>query len=217
MSLTYKPVKSAFSNGKLVGFRVDGTGTASISGTDSNLCTLTDNGTGDYSLTFTTELAQPPIVVSCISTEGVVISQQTNPTTTVVRLLSYSLPTAEKTAVLSLNGIKFHSLLQGADGNDITIQITPGATAGSEVVTSTSAGAITIQVETGVSTATQVYAAMKAAFATSGIDAFVGYELITGATAWSTAAAANLAGGVTGVASAATDADFDVLMFIDQA
>lgn len=31
---------------------------------------------------------------------------------------------------------------------------------------------------------------------TSGLVAFVGYELITGGTAWSTAAAANLAGGV---------------------
>jgi len=212
----YKGMKSAFDNGKLIGFRVDGTGTANLTGTDANLCALTDNGTGDYTLTFATALAQPPIVVSCISTEGVLISQQANPTTTVVRLLSYSLPTAEKTAVLSLNGIKFHSLLQGVDGNDITIQITSGATAGSEVVTSTSAGAITIQVDTTVSTATQVYAALKA-LTTNVVSAFVGYELITGATTWATASASPLTGGVDGVASALTDSDFDVMMFIDQA
>ena len=102
MALNYKPVKSAFNNGKLVGFRVDGTGTAAITGTDSNLCTLTDNGTGDYSLTFTTALAQPPIVLACISTEGVLISQQADPTTTVVRLLANGLPTAEKTATLTV-------------------------------------------------------------------------------------------------------------------
>jgi hypothetical protein len=208
-------VKSSFRDGKLLCFKVDGTGTAKITGPDRNLASLTDNGTGDYTLTLASAAKDSLFVTGIFPvTEDVVITQQTDPTTSAIRFTCRSLPVAEKTATLTLNGIKFHSLLQGADGNDITIAITGGATAGSEVITSTSAGAITIQVETTVSTATQVYAALKAA-TDAAVSAFVGFELITGATTWATAAAAPLTGGVTGVATAAVDCDFDVVVLAD--
>lgn len=198
-------------NMRLYQLKVDGTGTAALLGRDANKFTLTDNGTGDYTLTPVNTLSEPPIALGISTTDDVHIDQHTDPTSTAIRFECRSLPVAEKTAVLSLNGIKFHSLLQGADGNDITIEITGGATAGSEVISSTSAGAITIQVETTVSTATQVYAALKAKTDAT-VNAFVGFELITGATTWATAAAAPLAGGVTGVAAAATDVDFDLIV-----
>lgn len=204
----FKSLKSSYANGKIVAFKIDGS-TPKITGTNRNLVSLTDNGVGDYSLTFSTALNEPPFVAIFPVTEDVIITQQTDPTTSVVRFNSRSI---EKTASLSLNGIKFHSLLSGADGNDISIVITGGATAGAEVISSTSAGAITIQVQTTVSTATQVYAALKAK--TDGtLSAFVSYELITGATTWATADAANLTGGVS---VANIDSSFDVMMIIDQ-
>jgi hypothetical protein len=201
-------IKSPLQNANLMHLRVDGTGTAQLLGMSANKFALTDNGTGDYTLTAPAAFSQPPAVSVMPVTANVNVYLKAEPTTTVLR---FQCTAQEKTAVLSLNGIKFHSLLQGADGNDITIAITAGATAGSEVITSTSAGAITIQVETGVSTATQVYAALKA-LDSGVVSAFVGYELITGATTWATAAAAPLAGGVT---AAAVDAEFDVLIFAD--
>ena len=198
-------------NMRLYQLKVDGTGTAALGGRDSNKFTLTDNGTGDYSLVPINACSEPSVALGISATDDVQVHAQTDPTSALIRFECRTLPTAEKQAVLSLNGIKFHSLLSGVDGNDITIQITGGATAGSEVVTSTSAGAITIQVQTTVSTATQVYAALKAK--TDGtVGAFVGYELITGATTWATAGAAPLAGGVAAVATATVDADFDVLV-----
>lgn len=55
----------------------------------------------------------------------------------------------------SLQGLDFEADVAGADGNDITIEFTDGATAGSEVV-SVLGSAITVQIESGVSTRTQV-------------------------------------------------------------
>lgn len=40
---------------------VDGTGTASLSGPASHQATLTDNGTGDYTITFRQAYAQTPV------------------------------------------------------------------------------------------------------------------------------------------------------------
>lgn len=200
-------VSSVYINGKIMLLQIDGTGTAAVRGPDNKLVTLTDNGTGDYTLTFSPVLSQPPMAFVMPLTDDVMISQQAAPTTSVLRFECRGI---EKTAVLSLEGIKFHSSLSGADGNDITIQITDGASAGSEVVTATDAGVIVIQVETGVSTATQVYAALTAgtAEAAEALN-YVTAEVITGAETWATAAAAPLAGGVNG---GAVDCEFDILV-----
>ena len=269
-------VKTTAQNNYIYQLKVDGTGTAALGGRDSNKFTLTDNGTGDYTITPVNTLSEPAFAMVMPTTDDVEIDYHTDSATSALRFEARTIPVAaatavlslngikfhsnlqgvdgndvsieitggatagsevitctdagaitvqvettvstatqvfaalmksdaDKVAVLSLNGIKFHSLLRGADGNDITIEITPGATAGSEVVTSTSAGAITVQVETGVSTATQVYAALKAKTDAT-VSAFVGFELITGATTWATAAAAPLAGGSTAAGIGATKA-----------
>lgn len=208
-------IKATTQNSKLYQLKIDGTGTAVLLGRDANKFTLTDNGTGNYTLTPVNTLSEPPVAFGITTSDDVIIDYSAAPASTSIIFECRSLPVAQATAVLSLNGIKFHSLLQGADGNDITIQITGGATAGSEVVTSTSAGAITIQVETTVSTATQVYAALKAKTDAT-LSAFVAYELITGATTWATADAAPLAGGVNAAVAAAVDADFDVLVLCSE-
>lgn len=46
---------------RLLGFRVTGTGTAAIA-EGTNDAALTDNGTGDYTLTFTKPFARTPVV-----------------------------------------------------------------------------------------------------------------------------------------------------------
>lgn len=53
-------------------FKVDGTGAASIL-IGSKDATLTDNGTGDYTLTFSQAFARLPVVVASSLTAGAVI------------------------------------------------------------------------------------------------------------------------------------------------
>ena len=210
-----RPVESRQRKTRIIAISKDGAGTPTISGMCSLECSITDTGVGDYLISFNEILTANDYIANVTSRTSDVYPKIGTKLNGSIQVLGRSLATAEQTAVLSLEGIKFHSLLQGADGNDVTIQITGGATAGSEVITSTSAGAITIQVEDGVSTATQVVAALKA-LTTGVVSAFVGYELITGATVWDIAAAANLAGGVNIVAEAAAEMDFDLLVFVSE-
>ena len=181
-----------------------------LSGRDVSKWTLTKNSTGNYSLVPVVTQLEPPTAMCMPLSTGVMCSLNQANTVSLVQIIATSMGTIGQTAGLLLNGIQFYAEAPGTAGNAITITITGGATAGSEVVTSTSAGAITIQVQTTVSTATQVYAALKAAAVTGGQLAFVSYILVTGATTWATAAAANLTGGVTAVASGVTDATIDV-------
>lgn len=91
------------------------------------------------------------------------------------------------TAVDDPNGVD-------TNGNNITIAFTPGATAGSEVVTVVGQ-AISVQIATGVSTVTQVRTAMQAASACTALVTTTG----TSSSTVATASAVNLTGGVTGV------------------
>jgi len=80
----------------------------------------------------------------------------------------------------------------GAFQNGVTVEFTPGATAGSEVV-SVMGLAVSVQIESGVSTATQVAAALNASFAfTSVLDVTISG---TGSNPQVTQSATNLAGG----------------------
>lgn len=54
----------------IIAARVDGTGTAALL-SGSNELTLTDNGTGDYTLTFGTAYQQVPVVVATPVTTGI--------------------------------------------------------------------------------------------------------------------------------------------------
>lgn len=94
MSIRNNDVSTRMAGPRLVAFFVDGTGTASISGPDKDLVTLTDNGTGDYSITFATTLQQTPFVFAPMShTADVMFSVTTAITTTVVRILSRTVET----------------------------------------------------------------------------------------------------------------------------
>lgn len=53
-------------------FKVQGTGTASILVGESD-ASLTDNGTGDYTLTFSKPFARVPVVVASSMTAGAII------------------------------------------------------------------------------------------------------------------------------------------------
>jgi hypothetical protein len=195
---------------RIVGLKVDGTGTASLSGVDATTVALTDNGTGDYTLTLDTAFAAPPVVVCMGVTDDITFSHQTSATSSVVRIECRGV---EKEATGTFDSaIKFHASLAGADGNDITIAFTDGGTAGSETITSVSdAGAIVLDIEGGVSTATQVHALLSADTALAQeARTFVSSEVLVGATAIAAVAATALTGGVDG---GATDCDFDVLMY----
>ena len=48
---------------RVIAVTVDGTGTASVDGGMSNQVTLTDNGTGDYTLTYDVPFAVAPVIM----------------------------------------------------------------------------------------------------------------------------------------------------------
>lgn len=100
-------------------------------------------------------------------------------------------------ASLVNNGITWTAVTMGAAGNDITVALVAGGTAGAEVV-SVSGSAISVQIESGVSTRTQVLTAVQASAAAS---ALVGISVASGGTAATLLSATALAGG--------DDTDFD--------
>jgi hypothetical protein len=57
---------------RLMAIHLDGTGTAALS-QGSTQATLTDNGTGDYTLTFAQPLGRAPIVVASPLTADVIV------------------------------------------------------------------------------------------------------------------------------------------------
>jgi hypothetical protein len=71
---------------RILSLKVDGTGTASVSGLSSNRVTLTDNGTGDYTITFDKAFAQAPQVFVTSLLDDQVVSLHSAPTTTSCRL-----------------------------------------------------------------------------------------------------------------------------------
>lgn len=80
---------------RLVAFFVDGTGTAALYGPDKDLATLTDNGTGDYTITFASTLQQTPFVFAPLShTADVQPAIVTAISTTAVRITWKSVETS---------------------------------------------------------------------------------------------------------------------------
>jgi hypothetical protein len=94
-------------------------------------------------------------------------------------------------ATLVNNGITWTAVTMGSAGNDITVALIAGGTAGAEVVT-VSGSAISVQIESGVSTRTQVLTAVQASAAAS---ALVGISVASGGTAATLMAATHLATG----------------------
>lgn len=56
---------------RLMAFKVDGTGTAALGGPDEHQATLTDNGVGDYTITYAEPFSQIPIVSATPITTGI--------------------------------------------------------------------------------------------------------------------------------------------------
>ncbi len=81
-------LRSKWRNARLFTLLLTGTGTAAISGPDASLFTLTDNGTGDYTLTAATAFTEPPFVSVMSLTADIAYSLVSAPTTTVINITS---------------------------------------------------------------------------------------------------------------------------------
>jgi hypothetical protein len=95
-------------------------------------------------------------------------------------------------ATLTSNGITYTADRMGDAGNDITIEIVGGGTAGAEVVTVLNSLHIKVVIESGVSTRTQVKTALDNSAAAA---ALISVSVSSGGTAASLLAQTNLATG----------------------
>lgn len=89
---------------------VDGTGTAALSGTCSKNMALTDNGTGDYTLTFNVAYKQAPEVMALPITDNIV-AKVTASSTTAITVKTENLSGAATDA-------DFHVIILGSDTAD---------------------------------------------------------------------------------------------------
>ncbi len=101
-----------------------------------------------------------------------------------VRLMAAFTQTGSTGAAASVTtqGITLTAVTMGSAGNSITIAFTPGATAGSEVV-SVMGSAISVQISTGVSSVTQVRTAINLSAAAAALVTATGTSASTVATA----------------------------------
>lgn len=88
-----RPVESAQRKMRIIAVKVDGTGTAAVSGPSSLEVTLTDNGTGDYTLTFDKAFKQAPVVVATPLTDDIAVSLKAAASTTAVSFETRSIGT----------------------------------------------------------------------------------------------------------------------------
>ena len=97
----------------VIAARVDGTGTAAIL-EGGNEMTLTDNGTGDYTLTFNTAFARVPVVTALpISATGDVILSISSVAVGSVRIKAW-----DGTDGTTAKDIAFHVMIVGFDAAD---------------------------------------------------------------------------------------------------
>lgn len=105
-----KAVMSPQRRVRLMNLFVDGTGTAAISGVCANDFTLTDNGTGDYTLTPDIPFAQAPQVI-CTPKTASIICQLGTVSTSAIQILTKNLSAVATDA-------DFHVLVVGSDSAD---------------------------------------------------------------------------------------------------
>lgn len=95
---------------RMLSAKIDGTGTASMSGTCSNDMTLTDSGTGDYLLTFDEAFARTPeVVVTCTTNDR--IARVATLAVGSVQIITEDLAGAAADA-------DFHVIIVGSDASD---------------------------------------------------------------------------------------------------
>ena len=83
-------------------------------------------------------------------------------------------------ATVTVNGITVTSITNDATQNGLTLTLTPGATAGAEVVTVDGSGNVSVQIQAGTSTRTQIKTALDAA---AGFTALYTDSVTSGSTA----------------------------------
>ena len=95
---------------RLMSVKVTGTGTAALSGTCATNMTLTDNGTGDYTLTFNVPYLRAPEVIATAVTDNIYTKIGTVAVGS-VQILTEDLSGAATDAV-------FHVIIMGSDAAD---------------------------------------------------------------------------------------------------
>jgi hypothetical protein len=95
---------------RLMSAKVDGTGTAALSGTCANDMSLTDSGTGDYLLTFDLPFLRAPEVIATPITDNIVCKIGTVAVGS-VQILTENLSGAATDA-------DFHVIILGSDTAD---------------------------------------------------------------------------------------------------
>jgi hypothetical protein len=95
---------------RLMSAIVDGTGTAALGGICANNMSLTDNGTGDYTLTFDLPYQQAPQVLATPVTDNIVC-KVTSALVGSVRILTENLSGVATDA-------DFHVVIIGSDSQD---------------------------------------------------------------------------------------------------
>lgn len=94
----------------MIGLRVDGTGTASIT-EGGHEATLVDNGTGDWTLTFSKPFARVPVVVCTPVTSNTYLDITPLAASVQIKAFSVSAQTAKDAL--------FHVLVLGFDAADV--------------------------------------------------------------------------------------------------
>ena len=105
-----RSVKSPQRLMRIMSAKVDGTGTAALSGTCANDMVLTDNNTGDYTLTFGVPFERVPEVVALPITDNIVLKIGTI-SVSAVQILSENLSGSATDA-------DFHVMILGSDAID---------------------------------------------------------------------------------------------------
>jgi hypothetical protein len=95
---------------RVMSVKVDGTGTAALSGTCANNMSLTDSGTGDYLLTFNIPYKRAPEVIVTPITDNIVCKLGTIAVGS-IQILSENLSGAATDA-------DFHVIIMGSDTAD---------------------------------------------------------------------------------------------------
>lgn len=95
---------------RIMSVKVDGTGTAALSGTCALNMVLTDNGTGDYTLTFNVPYVRVPEVIATPVTDNIVCKLGTSAAGS-IQILTENLSGAATDA-------DFHVIILGSDTAD---------------------------------------------------------------------------------------------------
>lgn len=108
-----REMKSTQRLNRTLAFRVDGTGTASIL-EGVNDAVLTDNGTGDYTLTFAKPFARVPVVVAVGLAADIVMH------VAAVSKLAVQIKARSVAAIPAAADVDFHAVVMGFDSVDQT-------------------------------------------------------------------------------------------------